>query len=102
MRYLTIILIVAAVLVIPSLAAHAKITDVVEKSFDVSRGGILYIDTDRGSIDITTSIGTTVKVTVTFEMRTNNRDEADEIREDFELELSQHGDDVEIYGDYEK
>jgi hypothetical protein len=95
-----LILALTVILVVPSQFAQAKINDVINKSFSVSEGGTLTIEANLGAIEVTTSGRNTVDVEIIRELRTNDRDEADEILEDFEVDFSHHGDDVEIVSEY--
>ncbi|MFC1551939.1 DUF4097 domain-containing protein [Candidatus Latescibacterota bacterium] len=95
-----LILVLAVIIVVPSQAVHARINDVINKSFSVSEGGTLTIDANLGSLEVTTSGRNTVDVEIIRELRTNNRDDADEILEDFEVDFSHDGDDVTIVSEY--
>ena len=50
-----IIILFAALLLIPVQSLQADITDSISKSFRVVSGGTLTVDSDFGSIDITTN-----------------------------------------------
>ena len=95
-----LMLALAVIIVVPTQAAHAKINDVINKSFSVSEGGTLTIEANIGSLEVTTSGKNTVDVEIIRELRTNDRDEADEILEDFEVDFSHDGDDVTIVSEY--
>ena len=75
--------------VIPSSASQ----DVIKRSFSVSPGGWLRIDTDRGNIEVRTSSGNSVEV----EVRREARGDADV--EDFTVEFDHSGSDVSIEGE---
>lgn len=68
--------------------------DVVERSFDVQPGGSLTLDTDRGSIEVTTTEAPRVTVRVEREALDGSLDE-----QDHEVELEQRGPDVSIRGE---
>jgi hypothetical protein len=68
--------------------------DVVERSFDVQPGGSLTLDTDRGSVEVTTAPAPRVTVRVEREALDGSLDERDH-----EVELEQRGGDVSIRGE---
>jgi len=70
-------------------AAHA---DTVKRTFDVASGGTLEVDTDQGSVHITTAPGSQVRITVLREARSGDD-------EDFELRFDQRGNDVIVEGE---
>lgn len=69
--------------------------DTIHKKFDVKPGGKLYLESDKGSVEIKSSSSKTVEVTVYKELR--NGDDAD--LDDFEVHFKQRGNDVEIFGE---
>ena len=77
---------VASLLLIPVSGVHAED---ITRSFDVQPGGQLEIDTDVGSMDITSADVTTV----TIEVRLRGRD-----AEEFKLEFSQSDNGVRVRG----
>jgi hypothetical protein len=83
----SLICLVAIVLVLPGLAAQGAETS---KTFNVGDGGLLEVDTDVGSIEVSASGSGTVTVKV---LRSGSR--ADEL----ELDFSQSGDNVSVRGE---
>lgn len=73
-----------------ALSAHAELT---EKTFDVSKGGALYLKTDVGSLDIDTHD----EDTVLLEVQTRG-DDADK----FELSYEVDGADLKVIGEVER
>jgi DUF4097 and DUF4098 domain-containing protein YvlB len=67
--------------------------DVVHRSFNVTPGGWLRIDTDRGNIEVTTGGSNTVEVDVHREARGNASED------DFEVSFEQSGNSIEISGE---
>jgi Toastrack DUF4097 len=83
-----ILVLAAAVLALPALGS----ADTVERTFDVSPGGTLKLDTDQGSVEVRSVPGNQVRVHVEREAR-DGRDD------DFELRFNQSGSDVTVEGD---
>ena len=74
--------------------------DTVEKSFQVSQGGNLNIQTDMGSIDVQSGRGDQVKVRVVIKARAHTREKAQRILKDFVIDMNQKGNNVNVDGDY--
>ena len=55
----TLVLLFAALL-IPAVSASAQ--DTIKRSFEVSAGGVLFLDIDRGNVEVETSSGSQVNV----------------------------------------
>jgi len=86
----TVIIIATSLIALISVSfLHAK-TDLVERSFEVEPGGTFMIDTDSGSIEVSSHNKDTVEVQV--EKKGNKP-------EDFELSFSQNGDTIKVVGD---
>lgn len=77
-------------------SAAAMESDVIRRSFRVSPGGLLRLETDRGNIQIRTSSRNAVEV----EVRREARGRASE--EDFQVEFRQDGDRIVIDGTSER
>ena len=75
--------------------------DVLTKSFNVSEGGALTMDVERGSIEIDTQKGDTVKVKVIMKARASNEAGAKEIFEDYKIDFKHTGSDVTIDAEWE-
>ena len=99
-KILSSLMVILSLVALPLAEAQAYIEEVVEKSFEASPGGMLLIDSERGSIEITTHDKNTVEIEVVFKAKTNREDYARELIEDFILDFEQDGKTVEIYGDY--
>jgi DUF4097 and DUF4098 domain-containing protein YvlB len=67
-----------------------ELDDQIERTFTVNAGGTLTVDTDRGSIEVTTNMGNEVKVRVIKERGNASG---------FDVDMTQTGSDVEIIGD---
>ncbi|MGK0373551.1 MAG: hypothetical protein ACJA2E_000018 [Arenicella sp.] len=86
----TAIIIVTGLIALSAVTFLQAKTDLAERSFEVEQGGTLIVDTDSGSIEVSTHNRDTVDVSV--EKKGNNP-------EDFELSFSQQGNDINIVGD---
>lgn len=69
--------------------------EVIEQQFDVQPGGTLYIDSDVGSIEVSSHSSNTVEVTALRENRGFGSDEQ------FIIDISQSGSDINITGRFE-
>ncbi|MBI9073243.1 MAG: DUF4097 family beta strand repeat protein [Melioribacteraceae bacterium] len=74
----------------------------IKKSFDVSYGGKLSLDSDLGSIKVNTSNSEVVEVEIKLYAKANDEDDAEEIFEDFDINFNHSGDNVKIDADYRK
>ena len=99
-QWLTVMFV--ALLLVPVQSLYADITDSITKSFRVDDGGTLTIESDLGSIEITTNNNGKVEVEIIRRVDTNNRDRADEILEKLEIDVTQHGNNVDIDADYDR
>ena len=90
------VLMITALITMISCPAFAGEKDTIHKTFKVSKGGKLFLDSDRGSVEIMSGAGNTVDVTVYKESRSWDDDELD----DFEVRFKQSGDNVDIIGEY--
>lgn len=97
-----IILVIMSFLLVPAQGLRADITDSITKSFRVAEGGTLTIESDLGSIEITTNNDGKVEVEIIRKVNTNSRDRADEILEALEIDITQHGNNVDIDADYDR
>ncbi len=81
-------------------AAFARgIEKQVNREFDVDFGGTFSLDSDLGSVNVTSHAGKQVKVKVLLEADTNNERRAEEWFRDFKLSFNKHGRDVEVNGE---
>ncbi|UCD38472.1 MAG: hypothetical protein JSW54_03065, partial [Fidelibacterota bacterium] len=69
------------------------------RSFDVGYGGTLTVDTERGSIEVTTARAEKVEVEITRKVLFGRGGDADEILEDFDIKFKHSGKDVSIYAE---
>ena len=70
----------------------------VKKHFNVQKGGTLYLDSDRGSVEIRSHASNEVDVVVRLTADTRSRDRAEELFDRFELSFDQRRGDVEVLG----
>jgi hypothetical protein len=82
--------------------ARADIERRVEKNFNVSPGGWLYIDSDLGSIKVTSGTGNEVAITVAEIMDASSEKEADRILQDLKLDFSVTGNEVRVTARYDR
>lgn len=81
--------------------ATASISSNVQKTFSVSSGGKLVVDTDLGSVEVRTSPANTLTVQVLREARMADTAKAQKLFSKFHLDFQQHGNEVSVRGDYE-
>ncbi len=74
----------------------------VEKAFDVKKGGTLILDTDMGSVKVSSHNASEVRITVYLTARTDNKKKAQKWFDDFDLTFNQNGSDVEVHGERHK
>ena len=102
-RKLLIITILVWALVIflgsDAIAAQKKY---LEKEFDVNPGGLLTIDSDRGSVNVETNAKNKVLIQVVLKANTRDNDRAKEIFDDFKIDFDQDGDNVTIEAEYKR
>jgi len=82
-------------------SASAKIERVVEKSFTVTPGGLLTVETQGGNIHVASGSSEEVKVTAKEHFRANSEAEADEIAKHINLRIEQSGADVSAGAKFE-
>jgi len=72
----------------------------VQETFQVQKGGTLFLKSDRGSVDIRAHATDEVKVEVLLETDTHNRERAKEWLDQFKITFDQRGNDVDILGEW--
>lgn len=88
--------IVLAGAVAPRAEAQRDVRDTVKESFAVAPGGTLFLDIDRGNIDVVTRRGDAVIVELERIVDAAGREDAKEILERHSYEWRQSGDDVSV------
>jgi len=83
----------------PAVTSAAVKKDIV-KEFNVASGGLLTVETDRGSIEVVSSSDEKVTVEISLNSRTSDQDRADEMFEGFEVNFDQNGNDISVTADY--
>jgi len=68
----------------------------IERSFQVNSGGTLNVKTESGSIKIVPQNKEVVSVLIMFESRTGSQERLKKIIQDFDLQIEQDGNDVNI------
>lgn len=86
--------------VVGNSARNAGSQNTIKKSFKVAPGGTLTLTTDVGAIEIETRENNRVEVEVFRKAKTWSGRDADEILDNFEISFEQHGDDVDIRGEF--
>lgn len=84
-----------------SLPLHAGIDKEITKSFEVGPGGTLELDTDRGSIEVSTHRQARVDVRLHLDTRTGDRSDAQRMLDEFEVDFRATGHDVSIEANYD-
>jgi DUF4097 and DUF4098 domain-containing protein YvlB len=84
-----------------SLCLMAGIEKTIKKSFEVQKGGELFLDTDLGSIEVVSHKSDVVKVEVILKANTSIDSRAKEIFEDFKVDFQKKGKDVKVEAEYE-
>ena len=74
--------------------------DTVEKTFQVSEGGNLKIQTDMGSIEVRSGQQDRVSVRVVMKAHAHTREKARKILRDFQINMEKNGNDVVVNADY--
>jgi len=90
----------AAVTMMCTVSVSGSIEDTLTKSFVVSPGGTLTVDTDLGSIEVEATSQDSVDIRVIQEVRALNQEKADKLLKDFKIDFSQRGNDVLIEAKY--
>ena len=76
--------------------------DDIKKSFNVSPGGNLILESDIGSIEVRSHGRNTVDVEVIFEPRHGGHRRVDEFLEDFDVDFRHDGKDVTVIAEYKR
>ncbi len=76
--------------------------DTISKSFTVSPGGTLYVDSDIGSIQVQGLKGNKVDIEVIREVKSGSEKSAEQILKDLDIGFDQKGNDVYITAKYDK
>jgi len=76
--------------------------ETIQKSFDVSPGGTLTLETDIGAIDVRTHQSDRVDVNIKLETRSINRRRAEEAKKDFHVNFDHKGKNVIIRAEFHK
>lgn len=98
MKYIKTTWIVICLCLTTNLSA-AGIQKMIEKSFDVGNGGTLRLDSDLGSVDISSHSDNKVIINVVLTASTSNEHRANSIFDDFQVTIENSGSDVRIEGD---
>ncbi len=92
------LLFIAVFVMIASGISFGSIEDSINKSFTVEPGGLLTLDTARGSIEVRGNGGSRVDIEVIRSAKTSDKNEAEEIFGYLRLDFNQTGKDVTIKG----
>lgn len=76
--------------------AYSDIEDTINKSFTVSPGGTLSVESDIGSIEVRGTRGNKVDIEVVREIRSGSESRAERLLKNFDVKFNQRGDDVDI------
>ena len=72
----------------------------IEKNFKVKNGGTLYLDSDKGSVEIRSHSGEEVAVLVFLEADVRSKEKAQDWFDRFDIRFEHRGKDVEIIGEW--
>ena len=72
----------------------------IEKSFRVKKGGTLYLDSDKGSVEVRSHAGEKVKVLVFLEADVHSQEQAQAWFDRFDIRFEHRGEDVKIIGEW--
>ncbi len=72
----------------------------IEKNFKVEKGGTLYLDSDKGSVEVRSHAGEEVEVLVFLEADVRSKEQAQEWFDRFDIHFEHRGKDVEIIGEW--
>jgi hypothetical protein len=101
MKTYSLLLAIVCAAVLP-VSALAKIERVIEKSFAVSSGGQLTVETEGGNVSVQTGGDSAVKVVARQTIRASSEREADELLERLKLTIEQNGNDVTARAKYDR
>jgi len=85
----------------PNQAVQRNYEKRVEKHFKVKTGGTLYLESDKGSVEVTSHGSEEVDVVVLLEADTGNKQRAEVWFERFDLSFEHKGDEIYIRGRWE-
>lgn len=100
MRILLRLLTTLVLLTFSSSFLFGSVEKTEKKSFDVEFGGKLFVDTDKGSININTHSSETILVEVFYKVKSNDEELAEKLINDFEISFNNDGTDLEIIAEY--
>ena len=92
---------VSVVLLTVAGSANASISNTIRKGFNVAEGGTLRIDASVGNIQIVSG-GTGVAIEIVRDARTTSQAKADELFREYDVSVSQSGNDVEIRSKHDR
>ncbi|MCH7753647.1 DUF4097 family beta strand repeat protein [candidate division KSB1 bacterium] len=72
----------------------------IEKNFKVKKGGTLYLDSDKGSVEVRSHAGEEVEVLVFLEADVRSQEQAQDWFDRFDIRFEHRGKDVEIIGEW--
>src|SRR5207244_2088174 len=93
-------LVACAVVLLAVSSAQASIDSTVHKTFNVSEGGTLIIDTDLGDIRVDPGAGG-VSIDVIRRAKTTSQSKANDLFKQFDLAFGQEGNNVRVTGKYD-
>lgn len=92
-------LLAVTIVFVGTLRIMADAEDQIKKSFGVSAGGKLVIESDRGSIEVKTADTDKVDVEIQRKVTRGSREKAEEILRDHTIDFSQQGSEVRIHAE---
>ena len=82
-------------------SAFADYRDNIDRTFKVHEGGTLVIESDLGSIAVTTSRNETVTLRIIREIDSNRKSTIENVLDNLDISIEQRGDDVMIRTEYD-
>ncbi|HQU72662.1 MAG: DUF4097 family beta strand repeat protein [Calditrichaeota bacterium] len=93
-----LVLLLTALLVLPALSQDEELQEVIDKTFEVRAGGKLYIDSDRGSIEVRSRNTDQLSVRVVRRPQAWSEEDELEMLRNFRIKFEQSGNTVSITG----
>ena len=85
-----------------SQVATADVEKTINKSFQVHEGGTLTVESDLGSIKVSSAPGDEVRIELIQKVETSSERKAERILRDLDVRFEKRGDDVTVIAEYER
>lgn len=101
-KFLMLLIMVLLILSFSQCYLQADVDDTINRSFQVTEGGKLVLDTDIGSIEVESGSKDMIRVKVFRKVRVSSQKKAREILNDFDIEFNQDGKNLFIDAEYKR